>query len=427
MRRLIEVVYYALVCLVPFANLPIEAPSSLLNSVSRLVGLILLILTACYGFVSIMRGRRGRRLIRKDLLTIYLIMLFHSMIILLSSIFSENKVLSMNELTKYLMSISLFVLTVFIINRKRILDNALHFYMLGLNISLVIGFIEYFRGASTYGYLGEAGFISRLSGVTEPNMLALYIALGICMCYLAMMNSKKVIYRYLYLIIMVGYSVAIFLTYSRMGVIIGIFLIMYLVNRSLALTKRAKLMNLIFVGIISCSLFIIKTPFSRFFEMNRDTRILSYKESVEIGTKNPLLGIGYYGFKDVSSIKEAAHNTFLELFSGAGIFGLASFMVVIYLLYRLLVAGNVRMHARSQVYFFCMKACFYTSIIAGMFLTLHSEKITWFIYGIIVASSRVFTKANNEQLCEGRVLIEKTGQSANRTAYRYLRTKSRAR
>ena len=126
---------------------------------------------------------------------------------------------------------------------------------------------------------------------------------------------------------------------SRQLLIIQIpFILLLLANRY---NFRSGKGLMLFIGIIAIAIagyfYFGETMFANSYLSKRaemsiedDTRIVIANECIQIGTENPLFGIGPGCVAKHVSTGNFSHNTYLELFAGTGLVGMIIFIIMIY-------------------------------------------------------------------------------------------------
>ena len=213
-----------------------------------------------------------------------------------------------------------------------------------------VGYLQYFffNDIRYFIYLGWDDHIYRMfSTFIDPNYAATFFVLFFMFVLGFYFDTKKRgLKKYLLLLLSILTFIAIFLTYSRSG------LLMLLVSgvSLLILLGRKKLIMWLLGALIS--FVIIISPFSGTESLNlfrtasTNARILSIENAVTIFADHPLLGVGFnsfryvqyqYGFKSdnpkyPSNAAAGTDNSWLFVLSTTGILG---FMAYTYMWFRL--------------------------------------------------------------------------------------------
>lgn len=166
-------------------------------------------------------------------------------------------------------------------------------------------------------------------------VVQLFLALGLLLAF------KKIIWKFPFLVLIFLYSAALYISFQRaalVGVLVGLVTFFFYKNRKLSLA-------ILFLVFISVFIFpgFYKDIFYIYQEGVREDRLYLWQDALRLIKMRPLVGIGVggYGFFTLSPIAKSttysAHNIYLDLAVDSGIFGLMSFMIFLFFLWRRLV------------------------------------------------------------------------------------------
>ena len=178
-------------------------------------------------------------------------------------------------------------------------------------------------------------------GIGEINTAAIFMLTGVCASFYLAQDAKK---DYLYVLLAFVIDIFIFLTYSRITILIaGIISVVYFCFIFKKSTNK-KIFKTIIACVLSVSVILLIVFFDKFLSL------ISYYLKVGIGSNGrqtlwpwcltkflqyPLFGMGYYSTDSIASSVDIpgliyvmdgfivnAHNVFLEILCATGIFGL---------------------------------------------------------------------------------------------------------
>lgn len=255
---------------------------------------------------------------------------FLSVPLSLSIIVSQDKVassLAVAELVIYFLSYYTFCR---LVNNYSIWKRVIFLFVFSVFIVSIIGIYQY--------YFFPVRFY-RLASSTErgPNQLAFIIQITTFIFFVGLIYNQKPKIKFLYLVIFFLSALALVLTFSRaawLSLLIEIFLFfaisLDIVNIKFTIKLFASIFFFVFFTLFLLSLnpnlMVFDSPaFSRFTERSLDSnnsRSLRLKSNLREIVKSPLLG---HGLGLGSS--QNAHNSYLAIWSGSGVFAF-SFVVL---------------------------------------------------------------------------------------------------
>ena len=194
-----------------------------------------------------------------------------------------------------------------------------------------------------YHYLNEGYAGITMSAYNNPNNLGMVMSIGVF--YLLMPNKKQSVWMWAFRIILVGvYLNVIVNTGSRSGVlclgtIVGFsvfFNFKYLRGSESSKIFKRILLGIACATVVFLGLHYIQSIGSGTSGINRlldnfnsksyGGRTRLYVIAFKIFLKNPVFGVGYYGFSVVSNLHYYSHSTYMELLSCTGVVGTILFL-----------------------------------------------------------------------------------------------------
>lgn len=227
-------------------------------------------------------------------------------------------------------------------------------FCLGIIFESLLAFAQFYNQGSIGGilyYVGERAFNAQSPGIANaslygdvilrsyatlphPNVLAGYLLVG--MTILCIFGTTSTPYKkLLFTAAMVLGTGALFLTMSRISIILWIIVVVFMIRKTL-FSPRIFLLVFLFTGAIS--LFFPFTA-TRFFSLSLKEEAVTNRLALagaafDMGTKHPFTGVGLGNFlpnlPDFMNAKrnifylQPVHNIYLLAFAETGIFGLAA-------------------------------------------------------------------------------------------------------
>lgn len=223
----------------------------------------------------------------------------------------------------------------FLSDYKKYFAYCLLFLSLTISLELIFAYIQLENLSNIFG--------SKLVrvGIGEINTAAIFMLTGVCSCFYLASNNKK---DYLFVLLALLIDIFIFLTYSRITILIaGIISIVYfffIFKKS----QNKKIFTPIIISIVGIVGICIIVFFDKIYS------ICYYYINMGVGSngrqslwpwcltkflENPIFGIGYYTKDSIASsisipglnyigdfLLLNAHNVFLQIITSTGIFGL---------------------------------------------------------------------------------------------------------
>lgn len=339
------------------------------------------------------------------------------LVVILSTIFSQNIYLSAIELIKILAGIILcyLVASCFSMSKREV---AIRVILIGALLIVLYGFYQYFIGFSdTMKYLGTDGLnipsdelieikknlLSKriFSTFLYPNSYAGYLIMILPLALeLLILSSGKM--KFLLLVFNLGLILSVVLTKSIGGLITVLFslaVIFYLLFiRKIKQPRRfSTLLHgvIILVAVLFILLLFLRTD--SIFDFNSPnnsiaSRINYWKGCFNIIKEYPIIGSGlgtfgmlYPKFK----LKDAGdtiycHNLYLQFASEVGLVGLASILFLFFVIFKNLIKNCPSPGLISSVFGFLLH-----NIIDFDFYMLELNLIFWFLVGLGISNSSV--------------------------------------
>lgn len=285
-----------------------------------------------------------------------------------------------------------FLISNFSIDEQRI-KRVLWFYAIGCTVSILIGF-------STGELLGGRFYGRLAGGMSEPNELAQMLTVVFpFIIYASQFHEKRVVKIATYFI---GglFFFAVALSGSRGGVVSFAVMLSLIIYDMVFKQKRRKILLLASAIVVtalyltpSATLERLSTIPSPHMEKGFSTkyRIANYQAAVSMFLDNPM-GVGLRNF-EVNNIAYGAHvphlvvhNTYLEILTGTGFFGLTIYLIIIFLTFQKL--WFLFKHSSDKRFATMLTIGYMGLLVAGMFLSSDLEKVTFFLPAIASGISK---------------------------------------
>lgn len=250
--------------------------------------------------------------------------------IIISTLFSLDKSAAFKELLKYAINILIFLASASLANKEK--TKIIRTIVMA---GFIIGFLaiyQYFFGFQHLAdYVSKQGIDGQftLDYINRKRVFFPFITPNALAGYLIMVIPLTIIYKDAFWLL-IPISLSLFLTQSLGGFLslfMGIAICSYLQGR---LRKRSLviLSGLLLMGGI---IFIIRLqmPGQHLRPLfSAVTRVTYWQETIELIKSHPLIGMGPGNFN--LSHSRYAHDSYLQLWAEAGIFGLCSFIWLIF-------------------------------------------------------------------------------------------------
>lgn len=341
------------------------------------------------------------------------ILVIVSFILLLVNItFSQNPLAGIYGFVKV---IEYFLLAIFIVFNLKKLSKKIIFISLSLTLIFqsTLALLQIFNQGSLGGifyYLGERTFTASTPGIanasingelilrpyatfSHPNVLAGFIIIYLLLALNVLTNNNKLFF----LFTAVLSTTALILTLSRTAIALWVFYLviifgitMYKKYKNTKLNVNKHNIAIIISIVISTILIYGQTIYQRFLTtsfleesfLQRQELIL---KSLELFSKNPILGIGinnFYYELISTSILQPVHNIFLLVFSQGGI------LLGILFIYIFTKAINITLQNKNLYYFLAALCIIVIGSFDHYFLTLQQGQLMiTFVLGLIFAKT----------------------------------------
>lgn len=269
--------------------------------------------------------------------------IFFTLFAVQSMLFSYNVSYSLLSLSFYLKVLILTFLIVQFITSVKELELLFKIVFAGAVASVLLGVLNLKMGmVSNLNVIGGANLL-RFSGTFEgPNTFALVLSSALPMgIYLARYRGGY-FWKLLSTLGVITLIVATFISYTRAAIFPILFVIIAVIIKE---TKRSKFAFLLFVitGAVAVVLFVPKIYWNRILAMGNieemsvtdwslHLRLTAAKVALKMFTEHPFTGVGLRNFIVRSGpdlyVRIVAHNSYLEILAGTGIFGFLSLMAI---------------------------------------------------------------------------------------------------
>jgi len=349
-----------------------------------------------------------------------LLFLLFSLCLIISSIASPYKLLSLKGLFKYLKYFTLIIVVVDILNSFKKWRKVLSFLFLALGIVSLDALYQYLTGHDFFireklpVWLGD---IKRVTATYHhPNDLGLFLVAVIPLFFINSFyfvdNIKNKIFKIFFLTVSV---LALILTFSRgaaLGLIISVVIISFCLKEFLVLL-------FMLVAIVLSPLILpwgvlrwIRTADSLLVFMFNKDRLLIFKTALNMIEQHPFFGIGLntfyrnyslYKLPSDPLVSSSAHNAFLHLGAEIGLIGFFIFsLLIIYILLRLwkvYKANNDKNISLYSLGLFSSLLGFLTNCISESGLQ-YSRTATffWFIIALALALLNISRRSEHKDL-----------------------------
>lgn len=299
--------------------------------------------------------------------------------LIISLVFSINKLKSLAELYKYITGLLLFIIAASL-NDKDKLRIIQTLVITGLIISLAAIYQYFFGFRHLLNYIAEQKITSPFAldyatsrrvffPFVSPNTLAGYL---IMIIPLALTLKNKAL-------IVIPLAISLILTRS-LGALLSIFLAL---GTYLYLPKKRKLVFLLGLLAVIGLVFIIRTTAQKQYlqpVFSTLMRLNYWRDSLTIIKMNPLIGVGLGNFNLVLS--RYAHNSYLQIWAEMGILGILSLFWIIYLSFtkaKAAPAGLILANAAFLIH----------NLIDFSFFLPEVSFIWWVILGLIISEKNI--------------------------------------
>jgi O-antigen ligase len=262
---------------------------------------------------------------------------FFVLLSLQSGLFAEYPDLTLLELYSFAKALAVVIVIVQLIRTPDHLRLLGYSAFVGAVATVAIGILAIQHGKAGLSYIGGVDLLRFSGSHGDPNKAASIMCSALPFGLFAVYHERRV-WKLLAVAGVITLIVAIFSTFSRGALFSFAVLVAAFVLREIH-SRRSFLIlvGLILVGVLLTPGYYWNRVFhlgSAFKDTTLDwsvyTRLLALKTAVQMFVRHPLTGIGLGNFIESSSyrlfIRIVAHNTYLEIAVGVGIFGLVAFL-----------------------------------------------------------------------------------------------------
>ncbi|MCM8779666.1 MAG: O-antigen ligase family protein [Candidatus Omnitrophica bacterium] len=299
----------------------------------------------------------------------------------LSIIFSQNKLISLQDSYKYTAAFLLFFVTASLPKKDKLLLIRVLLFS-GLIISILAVYQYFFGIKHTLDYILKNSLSTpfALDLLESKRVFFPFVTPNILGGYLAMILPLSFIYKDKYFFIAL-LLLAILLTKS-LGALSSLLLAIIIY---LHLEKKIDKRKIIFLFLLSLAIGLIfilrsagvKQHLGPFFSVSE--RISYWKDAWKIILQYPLSGVGIGNFSLAHS--RYAHNSYLQLWAETGIFGLAAFF---WMTARIIKAGLTNKVDYTSVVLSAAAAFLIHNIFDFSFFLPETNLIWWAILGLLL-------------------------------------------
>lgn len=299
--------------------------------------------------------------------------------LIISLVFSLNKLKSLAELYKYITGLLLFIIATSL-NYKDKLRIIQTLVVAGLIISLAAIYQYFFGFQHLLNYIAEQKIASPfiLDYATSRRVFFPFVTPNTLAGYLIMIIPLALTFKNKTLII-IPLAISLILTRS-LGALLSIFLALGIY---LYLPKKRKLVFLLGLLVVTGLVFIIRTATQKQHLQpifSTLTRLNYWRDSLTIIKMNPLIGVGLGNFNLVLS--RYAHNSYLQIWAEMGILGILSLLWIIYLSF-------AKAKAASAGLILANAAFLIHNLIDFSFFLPEVSFIWWIILGLIISEKNL--------------------------------------
>ena len=334
---------------------------------------ILTILLTIWFFGALLGKKRMKNFNWKIMLSFFSIVFF-SFISMLSANYRPIS-------AYYIFSLLIMFVVIFFmfnsIKTKKDIFLVLNFFALSMFLQSLVAIFQFLKNQSIgLLFFGEQLISPELNGIAKtsingvkhiraygtfshPNILALFLLTSLIVIFYLIVNYKDRVYRLFLFVASFFISLAIFFTFSRIVWLLTIgSIVFFSIKKNSFFTEiKKKLKDKRFIYILAFLIIIFLlfifyfypsiwwriNPFSATTWQSFQDRFLVIKKSLILIREHPLFGIGIGNFViEIAYLltgypvwmAEPVHNVFLLILTEIGIFGLTSFIFMLYYIYK---------------------------------------------------------------------------------------------
>ncbi|MFA6358383.1 MAG: O-antigen ligase family protein [Candidatus Omnitrophota bacterium] len=307
--------------------------------------------------------------------------------LLVSVIFSQNKINSLEQLPKYIIAVLLFLVASVLSEKEKKLTVQTIVWS-GLVVSLLAIYQYYFGFQHVLNYLLNNKFSLpfALDYLQSKRVFAPFVTPGILGGYLAMVIPLFLINKKLVWLVLPVFF-ALWLTMS-LGAFLSLFftgVLFFCIKGEFKWRYASSFMGLLIAIII---IFILRSQVSREHVhpvFSASMRLNYWKETLEIIKAHPLVGIGLGNFNLILS--RYAHNSYLQFWAETGLLGLCPFLWIVFIIIKFNLKNLKQLFYNNQTT--CLLASSIIFLVHNFsdftFFLPEVAFIWWVILGLIIA------------------------------------------
>lgn len=330
---------------------------------------------------------------------------------IVSTAFSFDFTLAFKALlTKVAKQVLIFLILINTINTKKRFRNILLFFLISIVVVMIDAGFQYYAGSDLFR--GYKNLEHRLqASFTTPIGFGGWLIIVIPVVFVLIhsdLYSRKKIFKFYFFLLLALLTMSLLLTYSRsswLGFIFSLALIAYLIDKKYK--KREAVIIFLFIALIISTTVLFFSPVK---EIIRSTllmkgsiplRLTLAKDCLELIKDFPIFGIGLNNyskaivFYKTTSSRLYPHNSYLQMFSEIGAFGLLTFLNFSWVIFK---TGYKTVCRTGDIFLIGFLAAFAATLIQSLFdsnlYSLQLALLFWYISGLIVARALFLT--NND-------------------------------
>lgn len=261
-----------------------------------------------------------------------------------------------------------------------------------------------------------------LGGVfSNPNDLAISIAINFPLCLAMFLNSKGVVKKMIWAVAMVFQLYGVLATYSRSGLIAMLVCFMICVWEFGVKGKRPiVVVAAIFIMMVGTAVAISNPKYVARVKTlvqggdvdesgdkgSLDARRELLMESIRVTFQHPIFGVGPGNFQAITKSWHVTHNTYTELSSETGLPGLGLFLAILYLTFRSLKrvpkTDAYKADPRIQLFTSALRAGLAAYIVGAAFA---STSYTLFPYFMVAYVSALYKITTTPELTQDKLPV----------------------
>jgi len=328
-------------------------------------------------------------------------------------------------------NLSLFISSVFTLFQVMLVLTAI--FIIADHDQSIDFFIKIYIGlallcAATMIFTGDEFSGGRMSiGEKNPNTLGLLLCSGV-FCILFLLDIKKKLNPILSVSTIILFLYVIILTGSRKSFLAAVALIVFwllvVLPNSLRNVSTTRKFAIVSILLITCVIaYFVAAPlindavlFARLdtlFTEGDEIRAGLIAEGFQFFSENPIFGIGYDQYRELSSSKTYSHSTYAEVFSCTGLVGaILYFSVYLIIFYKLLKIIIIKKESETSQRALKVLSLMVVLVFLAIGVIHYYSLNSMVMFGIIVAFCNLALKAKKEQENEykesAKVIQQKT-------------------